>query len=248
MLVYIRYGTRLSGKVDSFAGSYVATKFFHIWYVPLIPLSSWLVLGNDSGIAIPMDWRSVLAGYARGIGSIAAFMFAFSLLRFFTYSAAYEGSLPAEIVVSQLLLPIAVVGTVVAAWAVLGRLSREAKARRVVYWDSIGYFVDPARLADQRHQFIENLRKDVQSRAQSLATGGYRDAYDPNAEWRKAACRPSTKDVEFLKRALTLARLEWSFASGAHKRDLGREHDLIWDNIKRLDPKVLKADAYNLKG
>ena len=41
--------------------------------------------------------------------------------------------------------------------------------------------------------------------------------YDPENKWRSLAAKPSMTDVEYLKAALTLCRLEWSFASGPHK-------------------------------
>jgi hypothetical protein len=36
-------GTRLAGKVDVTAQGHVATRVVHVWFVPLIPLSSWFV-------------------------------------------------------------------------------------------------------------------------------------------------------------------------------------------------------------
>ena len=37
----IVWGTKLYGKVDEVPGMFhVATRFFHLWYIPLVPLSS----------------------------------------------------------------------------------------------------------------------------------------------------------------------------------------------------------------
>ncbi|NBD11595.1 MULTISPECIES: hypothetical protein [Corallococcus] len=66
----IIFGSRLYGKVDEVPGlGYVATKFGHLYYVPLLPLEGWLVVGEDGngwrGQAIPMSGKSVLVAWAR---------------------------------------------------------------------------------------------------------------------------------------------------------------------------------------
>ncbi|MBL0695919.1 hypothetical protein [Comamonas sp. JC664] len=66
----IIWGTRLFGKVDAVPGlGYVATKFGHINFVPLIPLESWLVMSEEGngwrGQAIPFSWKSVLVAWGR---------------------------------------------------------------------------------------------------------------------------------------------------------------------------------------
>jgi hypothetical protein len=64
------YGTRLFGKVDAVPGMFhVATKFFHINFMPLIPTQGWLVVERDGsdwkGIAIPVSMKSVLVAWIR---------------------------------------------------------------------------------------------------------------------------------------------------------------------------------------
>lgn len=64
-------GTRLAGKVDENRAGFVVTRFVHIWFVPLIPLSSWFV--TSAGMrSIPFSLKSVLAAYVRGFGVVAA--------------------------------------------------------------------------------------------------------------------------------------------------------------------------------
>jgi hypothetical protein len=85
----IIWGQRMYGRVDRFAGSHVATRFFHLYYVPLIPLSSWLVLaehdeGRFQGIQVPLQLRSVMLAWTRlasvgaAIGAVAAIAGAFA--------------------------------------------------------------------------------------------------------------------------------------------------------------------------
>jgi hypothetical protein len=75
------YGTQLYGRVDHVPGVfYVATKFAHCWYLPLIPLGSYAVIDEsaDEFAGIPIGWsgKSILWAYLRaavvlyGIASI----------------------------------------------------------------------------------------------------------------------------------------------------------------------------------
>ncbi|WP_223636681.1 hypothetical protein [Corallococcus sp. EGB] len=64
------YGSRLFGKCDAIPGlGFVATKFGHINFVPLIPLEGWLVVAEEGngwrGQAISMSGKSVLTAWAR---------------------------------------------------------------------------------------------------------------------------------------------------------------------------------------
>src|SRR5262249_49788159 len=74
------WGFRLFGRVDEVPGIFhVATKFFHIWYIPLIPVGSHLVLGRTStgafGKAVPFRFKSVILAWARALCVVAALFF-----------------------------------------------------------------------------------------------------------------------------------------------------------------------------
>jgi hypothetical protein len=75
-LMIVIYGTRFYGQVDGHAGQHQQTKFFHIYYVPLFPVRTmWVTRTLDRGFnghAVQLSGRSVLAGYARVWGPIAA--------------------------------------------------------------------------------------------------------------------------------------------------------------------------------
>ena len=65
------FGTGLYGRVDKVPGAFsVATKFFHIFWVPLLPLGSHIVVDETddgwNGVPIELSGRSVLAAYLRG--------------------------------------------------------------------------------------------------------------------------------------------------------------------------------------
>ena len=66
----IVWGSRLYGKVDVVPGLFhVATKFGHLWYIPLIPMGSCVVLSQDGsgwrGVPISLSLKSVLMAWAR---------------------------------------------------------------------------------------------------------------------------------------------------------------------------------------
>jgi hypothetical protein len=67
----IIWGTRFYGKVDKVPGlCYVTTRFGHLWFIPLIPVETYLILdmpgeSGQRGLRIPMSGKSVLAGWLR---------------------------------------------------------------------------------------------------------------------------------------------------------------------------------------
>jgi hypothetical protein len=72
----IIYGVRPYGRVDAHGGEHAQTSFFHLWFVPLIPTSSFWVthetVDGAAGYSIDMHGKSVLAGYIRMWGPVAA--------------------------------------------------------------------------------------------------------------------------------------------------------------------------------
>ena len=72
----IIYGTRFYGRVDAHGGQHHQTRFFHIYYVPLVPIEAlWVTQDGDGktcrGHDVQMSGRSVVAGYARVWGPVA---------------------------------------------------------------------------------------------------------------------------------------------------------------------------------
>ena len=73
----IVYGSGLYGKTDEVPGLfYVATTFGHVWFIPLFPTRSHLVLGQDEsmGLRIPFSIKSMLLGWGRTGTMITAFV------------------------------------------------------------------------------------------------------------------------------------------------------------------------------
>jgi hypothetical protein len=70
--VIIIWGQRLAGRSDQLPGTfYVATRYFHLYYVPLIPLKSFLIVeGTEAGagfegLEVPLSFKSVTFGWLR---------------------------------------------------------------------------------------------------------------------------------------------------------------------------------------
>ena len=64
--MFITFGTRNFGSVDRVPGcGHVATRFFHIQFVPLIPTASLAVPSGqpDVGLRIPMSLKSIVMGW-----------------------------------------------------------------------------------------------------------------------------------------------------------------------------------------
>lgn len=74
-------GTRLYGRVDQVPSQfYVATEFVHMWYIPLIPLRTFLIVEgwqSEEAIKIPMSFKSVLTAYVRAALILAALVLFF---------------------------------------------------------------------------------------------------------------------------------------------------------------------------
>src|SRR5688500_3030904 len=79
--VTIVFGVKVFGVVDKVPGGFcVGTRFVHIWYLPLIPLGSYVVLDwtedGFEGIRKPLDLKSIAFAWLRAaliLGAIATF-------------------------------------------------------------------------------------------------------------------------------------------------------------------------------
>src|SRR5688572_15497126 len=75
----IVYGSRFYGRIRQCGSSFLATKFVHIYFVPLVPIGSHLVLeengdGSYRGMSAPFSFKSMMAGYLRIWGIVAVIL------------------------------------------------------------------------------------------------------------------------------------------------------------------------------
>ena len=93
----VHIGTKLMGKVDEVPQlGHVATQFFHVNYIPLIPTGTYFVLNEAGdefqGVSIPLSAKSILMAWLR-----AALFVGFILAIVFTIIAIAEKKTPAAI-------------------------------------------------------------------------------------------------------------------------------------------------------
>lgn len=118
MSIPILYGVRTFGKVFACGSTALATQFFHVWYLPVLPVGGVLMLSHGARLPARLRLDSVLAGYARTWGIVAAAgLLGWRLL------GSGGGRGPATA------LAVAALVAAAAAWA-YGRLSREAMAQQ----------------------------------------------------------------------------------------------------------------------
>jgi hypothetical protein len=98
--MYIVWGSKLMGRCDVVPGLFhVETKFGHIYYLPLIPTASWLVLSKSGkgfrGVPIPLSVKSILLAWARAAFFLAGLIFALIALMMALDKHAENWLLPA---------------------------------------------------------------------------------------------------------------------------------------------------------
>lgn len=236
------YGTRFYGSLDKCGPTRIATRFVHIYYLPLIPIGSSLILDEDPdaktyrAIGLGLHLRSTLAAYARVWLPVAALASLGTV-----YSAVGRvHRVGWSTVAIDALFATAMAVLAVLAWSKLGKLTRDERAQRLVYSELTGFPADPALLRADREPLRQRLVATVQERASRLAATGYRMGPDPASEWDKIALDPSVRDREFLGAALTLARLDWSLARAADRPRLAERHQKIWKKLLEVEPALVE--------
>jgi hypothetical protein len=224
---FVIYGRLPYGRVEAVDGTRVLTTFGHIWFLPLVPEGSY-VESTELGPAprrIPIGHHagSILAGYLRVWCPV---FLAIVLL------AMSAGARRSDLTGLPMWTDVVfLVGVMLGAWLLLGRLSAAAKAQRRVYARFAHLPVDVARFSRaQASDLREALDAVLSTEGRALAFG-YREAPDPSASWREVALSPHVEHRAYLEAALTRARLEWRFAPRREKRALAGVHARIWAKL-----------------
>jgi hypothetical protein len=209
------YGTRFYGKVDSHEGQHQLTRFFHIYYVPLIPVSTlWVTRATDTGYNghdVQMSLRSVVAGYARVWGPVAA------------VGAIATGSVAG--------VAAAVGAGALAAWSWSWRNLRGAREKRRSDFHllAFGTRCDPLKM-DQT--LASNLQAAVARRWAEVADGA-----SPEDVARLGAATPAQAVLAYAS-----LRLAARLAPGDHARQAREASDRILDAVK--DTPALEGGPY----
>ncbi|MEI8257807.1 MAG: hypothetical protein WCJ30_19190, partial [Deltaproteobacteria bacterium] len=180
------YGSRMYGKIDRCGPTFVATLFAHIYWLPLFPLGSKLVLeenadGTHRFIPAGLNWRSVLAAYLRTWGVIGAIAAVFTTVPL--AMSQYDASGEVLEMIMTVASVVVCVAAVAGAWAWLGRLSADERAQRIAYQDFAGHPIDVALMREARLPLRDRLYTHVIERARGLISSGYRSTVDPTTHW-----------------------------------------------------------------
>ena len=241
----IVYGTRFYGKVRACGRSFLGTQFLHIYYVPLIPIGTHLILeehgdGSYKGIKSAFSFKSMMAAYLRVWGPLAVIaavcigIAAIDDVSDEPLAMALVGGFTGVVVLALL------IGTILG-WAVIGKLSIEEKKQRAVYALHLGYHVDPADMGETRQAFRDGLLGTITERARGLAAMGYRMNADPAVAWPHVALDPTHNDEQLITAAFTLARLDATLAQGPHAAQMEQVHSQLWQRISRSNAPYLNV-------
>lgn len=229
-MLYV-YGHRLYGKIDECGTTYLATRFFHIWFIPLIPLGTDLVLfrqGKDYRFfPQPFSGRSILAALLRTWGVF--FLLVPGLPLFIGAFVDPKFVHPVPVVLWFLLHAAAVVYS----FFRLGQLSPVEKAQRMVYSSFVDYPVDVARVKNYLPGLRKNVRDELNRLAQALDPTGPRGAASGFFDHAARALDPKMVDVDYLRAALVLTRLEWAETHGREREKRAEQHAAIWAKLER---------------
>lgn len=151
----IIFGHRHYGRVDAHEGQHASTRFFHLWYLPLIPTESVWVCNdrNGSGHKMERSWKSVASGYGRIWGPLVALG---------AVAAAAGGALAA--------IPLAAVAAVAGGWSwttVSLRGDRE-KLRSSFHLLAYGTRCDPLLMTET---MASALKHDIEQRWAATSDG-----------------------------------------------------------------------------
>jgi hypothetical protein len=220
------------GRVEAVDGTRVLTTFQHLWFLPILPAGSYVESENfgppPRRIPIGHHARSILAGYLRLWCPI---FLVFVLLEM--AAGVRRSDLTGLPMWTDVVF---LVGVLVAAWLLLGRLPAAAAAQRRVYGKFAGLPVDVARFSPAQASDLREALATVLSTEGRALAGGYRDGPDPSESWREVALSPRVEHRPYLEAALTRARLEWRFAPRREKRALAEVHARIWEKLARPAP------------
>jgi hypothetical protein len=209
------YGTRHYGKVDSHEGQHQLTKFFHVYYVPLIPISTmWVTRTTENGFAghdVKMSLRSVVAGYARVWGPVAA------------VGALATGSVAGAAA--------AVGAGAIAAWSWTWRSVRSARERRRSDFHllAFGTRCDPLKMSET---LASNLQAAIARRWAEVSEGS-----SPEDVARLGATSPAQAVLAYAS-----LRLAARLAPSSHADDARAASERVLDAIK--DTPVLEGGPY----
>ncbi|MBK8169184.1 MAG: hypothetical protein IPK60_02430 [Sandaracinaceae bacterium] len=200
----------MAGRVFAHDDGYIETKVVHVFFLPLLPLASYVVKREtDTAVEIATNQISVSAAFLRSWGPLL-FGAAFALPVFLSMTVASP-------VLSAVGLAMTAGG-----WF-LGRASARTLAEAKIYERVTGIAVDPAALPDKVRALEHRLRRDLDDGVVRFSEdASYRHVGRVN-DWRDRALDERNVDRVSIERAFTLARIEELRAETRAERNTWRE-------------------------
>jgi len=211
------YGTRDYGEIDSYGGQRQLTRFFHIYWVPLVPVgTTWVTRDVDNGYrghSVALSARSVVAGYARVWGPVAAI------------GAVVAGSVGGLVAAGGLIA--------LSAWTWTWRSVRSARERRRSDYNQLAFGTrcDPLQM-DARLASV--LQADVAERWAQVADGN-----TPEDVARLGAANHAQAVLAYAS-----LRLAARLAPGDHARSAREASERILDALKDVNEAALEGGPY----
>jgi hypothetical protein len=211
------YGTRFYGEVDNHGGQRQLTKFFHIYWVPLVPIGTmWVtrdVEGGHNGHPVAMSGRSIVAGYARVWGPVAGI------------AAAMAGSVGGLVAAGGLIA--------LSMWTWTWRSVRSARERRRSDFHLLAYGTrcDPLNMDAQ---LAAVLQADVAERWAQVSEGN-----TPEDVARLGAATPAQAVLAYAS-----LRLAARLAPGEHARTARDASERVLDALKDSNELALEGGPY----
>jgi hypothetical protein len=199
------WGTRHYGRVDRYGDQFLATKFAHLWFLPLFPLQSMWVTGDTGdgyrGHRVRLSGRSVVAGYLRVWGVVAA----------------------AVGIATMSVVGFVVAGAAVPLWAASWRWHQfrgERELRRAEWQHhAFGIACDPLRLTDATLTSLRTASADLFAR--------YSDGATPTDVARLGAANRSQAIA-----AYAVLRVVAAESTGSRRNEAREASEQILDNYR----------------
>jgi hypothetical protein len=196
------YGTGTYGKIDLHAGQYAATRFFHLYWMPLFPVSTtvWIQSDEDEhyrGHLTRWSWKSVLSAYARTWGVAVGAILLLSSLDSLGWS----------------LLSVLLLGASLSSWRWRSLPSKDVH-KRELFASVTGTYCDPDYLRD-------DMLSSLQQQLESLWEKNF-SSQTPND-----IARYGTKDPSQAALAYSIVRLLASEAENPKRLELLATADAI---------------------
>jgi hypothetical protein len=153
----IIYGTRPYGEIEHCQGEYAVTRFFHLYWMPLFPVSStmWVQQHDEDhfrGHRTRWSWKSLAAAYLRTWGLLfGAILLVPSLFLLFTSFTQFTSRW------TSFVLGALLVGAALYSWS-WRRISPEQQLRRSMFASVVGTHCDPEMLPDD---MVLSLRQSI---------------------------------------------------------------------------------------